>query len=99
MADAFDGFLSLSAARGGTGYGPLPIPFSEIDAWSRLHGGAEAWEIRLIRELDRVWIADAADRIEKSRAAASGKPGAQVQPENLPEFTIEALMAMAGARK
>ena len=87
-------FLDLSAARGGTGYGPLPVTFPEIEAWTRLYGSLEPWEINLIRELDRVWMTDAKARIDKAAAGDSGPPA----PESLPEFTLEALMAMAGGR-
>ena len=98
VADASGAFLELSTTRGGTGYGPLPITFAEIEAWSRLRGALEPWEIDLICKLDRVWMADASRRIEAARDGASGKPGAPPAPENLPEFTLEALMAMAGGR-
>lgn len=99
MADACGAFLEMSIARGGTGYGALPISFLEIEAWSRLRGALEPWEVDLIRKLDRVWMDDASRRIEAARDAANGKPGAAPPaPENLPEFTLEALMAMAGGR-
>jgi hypothetical protein len=100
VADACYVFLDLSAARGGTGYGPLPVTFPEIEAWARLHGGLDAWEIRLIRDLDAVWMADAHARAERAHEEAMGqRRGAPPAPEKLPEFTLEALMAMAGAKK
>lgn len=83
-----------------SGAGPLPIPFSEIDAWARLHGGLDAWEIRLIRDLDAVWMADARARAEQAHEEAMGqRRGGPPAPEKLPEFTVEALMALAGAKR
>lgn len=50
-------FVELSAARGSTGFGPETLSFVEIDAWSRLTGTSlEPWEVRLIRDLDHVWL-------------------------------------------
>ena len=94
-------FRDLSATRGGTGYGPLPISFAEIEAWSRLGGTLEPWEIDLIRELDRVWMADAARQIKQhgeERPPSAGQAEDPFRPETLPKFDRSMLREMAGGR-
>ncbi|BDU76304.1 phage tail assembly chaperone [Mesoterricola sediminis] len=50
-------FQDLSEARGGTGFGALPIQWGDIQAWSQLTGTTiRPWEVRLIRSLDRLWL-------------------------------------------
>lgn len=49
-------FLELHAARGSSGFGPLPIGYGEIAAWAALTGRAPLpWEIELLTALDRIW--------------------------------------------
>ena len=50
-------FLELDAARGANGFGPNPLSYTEIDAWARLTGARlSAWEVSLLRDIDRVVI-------------------------------------------
>jgi hypothetical protein len=59
LADVWSAFVALSATRPG-GFGPGAIPFTEIDAWLRLHGVTRQTEkeefVYLIRALDRTWL-------------------------------------------
>lgn len=53
----WDFFLMLNSARQHSGSGPLPIPFSEMSAWSRLTQiTLEVWEVQALRNLDNVWL-------------------------------------------
>jgi hypothetical protein len=50
-------WAELSAARGQGFSGPLPLSFTEIDAWSRLTGSAlTAFEVSVLRDLDRAFL-------------------------------------------
>jgi len=52
-------FREISRARGGNGFGPNPLAWTEIDAWARLTGTLlEPWEVRAIREIDDVILAE-----------------------------------------
>lgn len=70
-----DAFSSISADRGGEGFGP--VLFSAIDAYARRAGIDEPEEFarfeRLIRALDAVWIADFQKRREYEDAAAESR--------------------------
>lgn len=53
----WNAFIQLSNARGGNGYGPNPIPYTEIDAFCRLTETAlDPWEIEAIRALDDAYL-------------------------------------------
>jgi hypothetical protein len=48
----------LESARSGNGYGPNPISYSEIAAWSNLTGRApRPWEVSALRAMDDTRIA------------------------------------------
>lgn len=50
-------FAQVSAARTGSGFGPNPLTYSEIDAFSRLTGWTlDPWEVDAIRALDDAYI-------------------------------------------
>ena len=50
-------FLELSAGRGGNGFGPSPISYLDLLAWSMLTGTiTRPAEIEAIMALDRVWL-------------------------------------------
>jgi hypothetical protein len=50
-------FGSLSAGRGSSGFGPLPLSATEILSWSKLsRRRLNAWEFSVIRDLDAVWM-------------------------------------------
>lgn len=51
-------FLDLSARRGGGGFGPAPLLWSEIAAWARLHRlSPTPWELDVLTALDDAFIA------------------------------------------
>lgn len=50
-------FLEFHLVRGSNGFGPLPINFSEILAWSKLFKvKLDAWEINTLIQLDRAYL-------------------------------------------
>ena len=50
-------FIELSAARGSSGFGPLPIGYGEIDAWARLTmRDPTPAEVTALRRLDGVFL-------------------------------------------
>lgn len=58
-------FSELSNSRGSSGFGPNPISFLEIDAWSRMmHTKIWPHEIKIIQALDRVYISTYASKKE-----------------------------------
>ena len=53
-------FCELSNARQYGEFGPMPISFSEIKAWSDLtHSDPAAWEVATLKEIDRVYLSEA----------------------------------------
>lgn len=55
-------FWKLDAARGGNGFGPSSLSFTEIDAWARLNGvSLAAWEVEAIRAMDRAALEKVAE--------------------------------------
>lgn len=59
----WNAFAQLSAARTNNGFGPNPIPYSEIDAYSRLTAQSfDPWEVAAIRALDDAYISAAAEK-------------------------------------
>lgn len=56
-------FLELHRARGG-GFGPAPLGFAEIAAWSGLRGvRLTPWEVEILRDLDASWFAAQAEKV------------------------------------
>jgi hypothetical protein len=50
-------FLDLNATRGSSGFGPLPIAYSEIESWSRLRREpVRSFELDIIRALDEAML-------------------------------------------
>lgn len=50
-------FQDLQGSRRASFGGMLPIPISEIDAWSRLMCvPLSPWEVRVIQGIDAVWL-------------------------------------------
>ena len=46
-------YMEIAAARGGSGFGPNPLSFTEIEAWSRLTGNRPGpWETGTLRAFD-----------------------------------------------
>ena len=50
-------FIELHAARTSSGFGANPIPFTEIDAYSRLMGAQlRQHEVAILRAMDDAWL-------------------------------------------
>ncbi|WP_435406470.1 phage tail assembly chaperone [Pseudomonas juntendi] len=50
-------YLELHAARGGSGFGPSPIGFTEMAAWAALTGNHPSpWEVETLRALDQAHL-------------------------------------------
>jgi hypothetical protein len=50
-------FYQLHRGRTISQWGVLPISWSEIEAWSRLHGvRPKVWELEIITMLDDAWL-------------------------------------------
>lgn len=65
--------LSLTRSYGPTG--PVPITFTEVDAYCRLmRMPLEPRHVDLLMEMDRVWIG----HFYSGRGANGGKPGADI---------------------
>jgi hypothetical protein len=63
-------FLELHSARGGNGYSPNPIGFSELVAWQQLREWPlDSWEVEAIRQIDAAYLAAWA----KAKAPPPGK--------------------------
>jgi hypothetical protein len=57
LARVWSIFRDLSMARGSNGFGPTPISWSEILAWSALmREPLEIWEIQAIRYIDVIYL-------------------------------------------
>ena len=70
-------FLELSAGRGSNGFGPNPISYLDLLAWSMLTGTiTRPAEIEAIMALDRVWmtqqVANAGTRTDRGRGRSEG---------------------------
>ncbi|WP_435052260.1 phage tail assembly chaperone [Geoanaerobacter pelophilus] len=62
-------FQELSATRGG-GFGPAPITYQEIEAWSRLTGNRPTpWEVTQIKMLDAEYFAWQDEKAEKETSS------------------------------
>ncbi len=50
-------FLELNQGRGSSGFGPLPLGWSEIEAWARLTGKElRPQEVALLKRLDSTYL-------------------------------------------
>lgn len=67
---AWDAFWRLDARRSGTGYGPNPVSYSEIDAFCRRTGIAlRQWEIAALDEMEQarlIWLGESTKEPEES---------------------------------
>lgn len=53
-------FLRLHEGRGAGGFGPSPITYEAMEAFSAITGEPlRPWEIEIIRALDREWLKEA----------------------------------------
>lgn len=56
-------FLELNNARSGSGFGPNPIGYVELEAWSRLMNISLApWEVRALRLTDAQAVATMSEK-------------------------------------
>jgi hypothetical protein len=61
--------LCQHSARTSNGFGPNPISYAEIAAWSKLSGNRpNKHEVKMLRELDRVYL-----EVDAKSAAKRGK--------------------------
>jgi hypothetical protein len=66
-------FRDLSAARA-YGFGPCPISYHDIVAWSRLNRTRlRVWEVDLLRRTDSIWISVVNER-EKDKVKSQETP-------------------------
>lgn len=57
LEDVWKLFIDLSNTRSQGYSGPLPITYSEIEAWSRItETPITSWEVSVIKRLDNVYI-------------------------------------------
>jgi hypothetical protein len=62
-------FHEVHSARTSNGFGPNPIGYAEIAAWSKLSGiRPNMHEVKMLRELDRVYL-----EVDAKNAAKRGK--------------------------
>lgn len=81
-------FWALAHQRAGNGYGPNPISWQEIRAWSEVTGiRPEPWEIDALTSMDSAWGAHYA----KAKGLTPDAPGGP-----LPELSGDALDRMLG---
>lgn len=53
-------FCSLSGGRGYTENGPMPLSFSEIQAWAHLtKTDLSAWEVSALKQIDQAFLLEA----------------------------------------
>ena len=78
LAYLWRAFNRLASRRTSNGFGPNPIPWSDIAAYSVLTGFPFApWEVEVIEELDRVFLAEMSKQATaraKEREAENKKP-------------------------
>lgn len=64
-------FLAVNATRGSNGFGPSPIAYAEIAAFSRLYREPiRPWELTILRELDATFLKAVAKRGSTETPAA-----------------------------
>ena len=62
MEHLWDIFWELNASRGSSGFGPSPISYLEIEAWTRItHKELTSWEISVLRQMDAAYLLTASE--------------------------------------
>jgi hypothetical protein len=62
LAHAWDWYQELDAARSGSGFGPNPVGYVELQAWAQLTGTRPSlFELECLRALDETFFAVWAD--------------------------------------
>lgn len=60
-------FWELNQGRSG-GFGPEPLPFAEIEAWSRLsRTSLTVWEVGALKRMDRAYLHAAAEMAKREK--------------------------------
>lgn len=61
LEHVWEWFDSLNTGRGSNGFGPSPLSFGEIAAWSALTGNDPTpWEVDLLKALDLTYLKEMA---------------------------------------
>lgn len=70
-------FQALAAARGGNGFGPNPLSYTEIDAYTRLIGvRITGQEITWLRMLDSLYLQNWSETRTNGNGRHESEPGA-----------------------
>lgn len=81
-------FEQLNRGRGGTGFGALPLSWSDVAAWAALTGNLPSpWELTAIFRLDEVYLVETAERSDEIKTVPA-------TPEN-----IKSAFRAMGAKK
>jgi len=57
FAHVWNSFIELHNARGGSGFGPNPISYTEIASYRAVTGAdLSPWEVKVIRALDTLYL-------------------------------------------
>lgn len=69
-------FLALNAARGSSGFGPLPIGMQDMESYARLHRTPlRPFEVEILEALDRAYLDAAIERrSDGKRQEVSSRP-------------------------
>lgn len=58
-------FWELNASRKGSGFGPLPIGYDDVEAWQRITGAKPSyWELRTLKAMDSAYRKCVDDQIK-----------------------------------
>lgn len=61
-------FWELNKARQGTGYGPAPIPNTELQSWCQMMGvSLSRWELQAFRMLDVSYLQEMSAKLEQEK--------------------------------
>ncbi|MBY0431698.1 MAG: hypothetical protein K2Q10_10910 [Rhodospirillales bacterium] len=59
-------YAELESGRGGSGFGPQPLSYADIDAWARLMSVRPSpWEVLALRRIDILWLDIIARQLEE----------------------------------
>lgn len=75
MAYLWELFFEITSARGANGFGLNPLGWHDLEAWQRVAGERlTSFERGTLLALDRLYLNDAAEEMQKLRAAKGAKP-------------------------
>ena len=64
LAYLWSAFWRLRRRKGGTGFGPAPLEWPDIDAFLRRSSlDLAPWEVEVIEDLDDLYMSEAAKRV------------------------------------